>query len=133
MRPTSIAEVAKRLEESPRTPLFKPLGEFLDAFYEPNADRASMLSQEPCADIPPSHLAYLSAAVEHLCSLYALPPPSWVSRPEYFLDTAYYPEKLGPKLEAILIAESPTSFRRRFIFTEAEPLRRKAGPRPIGA
>ncbi len=130
MRPNSIAEVAKRLEAAPRTPIWKPLAEFLDAFYESVGDRAAMLSEEPDAAIPRPPLAYLAATTEHLCSLYGLEPPSWVSRPQYFLDAAYYAQTLGPKLEAILIAESPTSFRRRFIFTEAEPLRRKAGPRP---
>jgi hypothetical protein len=128
-QPNSIAAVAKRLEQSPGTPLSKPLGEFLDAFYGPVDDRAAMIREEPCAAIPRPLLAYLSATVEHLCCLYGLSPPDWVSRPEYFLDSAFYAETLGPTLEAILIAESPTSFRRRFIFTEAEPLRRKYGPR----
>ena len=133
MRPDSIAAVATRLEESPATPLSKHLSEFLDVFYESVDDRVAMLSEEPSAAIPRPLLAYLSATVEHLCSLNALPPPAWVSRPQYFLESACYAETLGPKLEAILIAESPTSFRRRFIFTEVEPLRRKNGPRPGAA
>jgi len=33
------------------------------------------------------------------------------------------------RMKAFLLAESPLAFRRRFIFTEAEPLRRATMPR----
>jgi len=131
MRPATIAEVARRLFDVPAQPLWKPLGEFLDEFYEPESDNAAMLIEEPCAEIPHTYLAYLAAAAEHLSSLYRLSAPDWVTKPAYFLDQAFYDCDLGPRVETMLIAESPISFRRRFIFTEAEPLRRKRGPAPV--
>ena len=37
---------------------------------------------------------------------------------------------MGPeRMKAFLLAESPSAFRRRFIFTEAEPLRRASMPK----
>lgn len=129
MRPASIKEVALRRAMRPDQPLWKPLGEFLDAFYEAEEGRADMLRDEPDAAIDRRELAYLAAAAEHLSDLYEFAPPVWVERPVYFLPTAYWPDRLGRAFEAICIAESPTSFRRRFIFTEGRPLRRKAGPR----
>lgn len=128
-RPESMADVATRRASDPATPLRKPLSEFLDAFYgaEPGMRRA-MLEDEPPATIALQERAYLAAATEHLSLVYRLTPPSWVNGAPYFLDMAYGPESHGRAFEAICLAESPVSFRRRFIFTEARPLRRKQGP-----
>lgn len=128
-RPKSLAEVAERRHARADVPLWLPLSEFLDAFYEADAPRKSMLAEEPSADIPRPERAYLAGAAEHLSALYRLEPPEWVAKPAFFLTEAYWPETLGPAFEQIALAESPVAFRRRFIFTEAQPLRRKGGPR----
>lgn len=130
IRPASLREVAERQVEAPRTPLSKPLGEFLDGFYEPDADRPAMLAEEPAvANLPVETAAYLAATAEHLSLIYRLAPPAWVAKPAYFLDQAFWPDPPGRAAEAMWLAESPIAFRRRFIFTEAQPLRRKQGPR----
>ncbi len=129
IRPGTLAAVAARRAERPDEPLWKPLGEFLDDFYEGGEDREGRLAQEPAVSITREEAAFLAAAAEYLSGLYGLPAPKWVGKPAYFLDVAYWPENRGRAMETICLAESPTSFRRRFIFTEGRPLRRKHGPR----
>lgn len=128
--PGTLAEVARRRAAAPAAPLWRPLGEFLDAFYALDVDRPAMLSERPSAEIAADEAAYLAGVAEHLSALYDLAPPAWIEESGFFLDRAYWPEARGRAFEAICLVESPTAFRRRFIFTEAQPLRRKAGPRP---
>ena len=129
MRPTTIKEVARRCALRPDLSCQKPMCEFLDAFYEAEEGRADMLRNGPEAAVDPRELAFLAAAAEYVSDLYDLTPPPWVEKPAYFLSTACWPDRLGPAFAAICVAESPTSFRRRFIFTEGRPLHRKGGPR----
>ena len=131
MRPGSLAEVARRRVESGR-PLWLALDAFLDAFYEPDASREVMLAEEPSPGLSVQEGAYLAGVADYLCDIYRLPHPAWTTRAAYFLPQAYWPETLGPAFERVCAAESPTAFRRRFIFTEAQPLRRKAGPAYVG-
>lgn len=131
MRPGSLAEVARRRVESGR-PLWLALDAFLDAFYEPDAPREAMLAEEPAPGLNVQEGAYLAGAADYLCDVYRLSRPVWTGRAAYFLSEAYWPERLGPAFERVCAAESPTAFRRRFIFTEGRPLRRKAGPSPVG-
>ena len=57
--------------------------------------------------------------------------PLWLSL-DAFLDGFYEPDApRSDMLEAVCLAESPTAFRRRFIFTEGRPLRRKGGPQAV--
>ena len=72
--------------------------------------------------------ALIGAIGEHLCRRWGLgEPPSWTNDPERFLARPWF---MGPeRMKAFLLAESPSAFRRRFIFTEAEPLRRVGMPR----
>ena len=127
-RPESLVEVAERRATRPGEPLWKPLGEFLDTFYEMPQGRTARLADEPVAPIAREEAAYLAAVADHLSLTYRLPHPLWTEKPQHFLDTAWWPENRGRAFEAICLAESPTAFRRRFIFTEAQPLRRKGGP-----
>jgi hypothetical protein len=53
--------------------------------------------------------------------------PGWSDDPSRFLKRPYFTSPLEG-LKALLIAESPLAFRRRLIFTEAEPLRRARMP-----
>ena len=53
--------------------------------------------------------------------------PQWTEAPERFLTR---PAFMGPeRMKAFLLMESPSAFRRRMIFAEAEPLRRARMPR----
>ena len=68
--------------------------------------------------------AYLAATAEHLCRDANIPIPEWTEQPERFLSCAWFDNSGLKSLNAVMVAESPLAFRRRFIFTEAKPLRR---------
>ena len=72
--------------------------------------------------------ALLGAIGEHLANRWNVgAPPAWSNAPERFLDRPWF---MGPeRMKGFLLAESPLAFRRRFIFTEAEPLRRASMPK----
>jgi hypothetical protein len=70
----------------------------------------------------------MGAIGEHLCRRWNLgEPPIWTDDPARFLSHPWF---MGPeRMKGFLLAESPSAYRRRFIFTEAEPLRRARMPR----
>lgn len=72
--------------------------------------------------------ALFGAIGEHLTRRWNLGTvPAWTGQPERFLDRPWF---MGhERMKGFLLAESPLAFRRRFIFTEAEPLRRASMPR----
>lgn len=127
-RARALTEVAERAADWPE--LFElSLDEFLDEFYEaPHQHRQAMLKDEP-PPISPFENAYLAAAAEYLARLYGLHAPEWVRADERFLTSpCFTPPNANPQLRALLLMDSPVEFRRRYIFTEREPLRRKLGP-----
>ncbi len=103
---------------------------FLDDFYG-DVEKRSRL-RRVCDDPGPVGDARLNALIgavgEHLARRWRLgDPPSWTAQPERFLDRPCF---MGhERMKGFLLAESPLAFRRRFIFTEAEPLRRASMPR----
>src|SRR5258708_1665578 len=104
-RPNTLAEVAARVNAGAA---FGPtLSEFLDEFYE-----------HPM----------LGAVGEHLARRWALAVPAWTNDTMRFLHEPYFTTPIE-NLRALLLAQSPQVFRRRMIFTEAEPLRRARMPR----
>ena len=129
VRPKTLVEVAAYRQEHPDIPLAKPMCEFLDEFYEAiHDDRAAMLAEEPTAPIDVGEAAYLAASAEHLSIVYELPTAPWVTGSRYVLDEPYFIDEVGAGRRALYLRESPESFRRRNVFTEARPLRRKLGP-----
>lgn len=122
-RPKSLKEVAEVGNESGNIDAF--LREFLDTFYtEIDQDaRAAMLLEEPPLLADDRSNAYLAAVAEHLSFRSRLPVPAWTSEPCRFLKRPFFPCRLE-SLKAILIMESPTAFRRRMIFVDANPLYR---------
>jgi hypothetical protein len=127
MRPATLAEVARR--RSAGEELGSLLVGFLDSFY---GDLRQGTGQAALAD-PPEALAearehaLLGAIAEHLARRWELAIPNWSNDPSRFLKRPYFTSPLEG-LKALLIAESPLAFRRRLIFTEAEPLRRARMP-----
>jgi len=107
-----------------------PLAGFLDEFYaDRNSDsRHGRLRDEPELTGDAKLDAYVGAVGEHLCHRWVLgAPPDWTADERRFLHEAWF---LGPeRMKPFLLAESPGAFRQRFIFTEAEPLRRASMPR----
>ncbi len=127
MSPRTIADVAYSRFDRPDYPLWKPVCEFLDHFYE-STDRTPLIRDEPSLHIADYEAAYLAAIAEYLSEHYELAPPAWIEKPRYFLDRAYFVDPVGPAGQAIYLAQSPAAFRRRLVFTEGSPLRRKLGP-----
>jgi hypothetical protein len=104
--------------------------EFLDEFYLANTERQSLIDEEPALLGDPKLNAYLGAVGEHLAQRWRLDHiPPWTLHPGRFLDEPWFPNAESPRLRMILLMESPIAFRRRQIFTEAEPLRRARMPR----
>jgi hypothetical protein len=128
-----LAEVASRRRDGEE---FATLAaEFLDTFY--NALRLDAAAAKDCIaqqpiplDVAHEH-ALLGAIGEHLARRWGLTIPKWTNDPSRFLSMPHFTTSIEG-FKATLIAESPLAFRRRLIFTEAEPLRRARMPlRPL--
>lgn len=126
-RPNTLAEVARRVSAGAD---FDPtLSEFLDEFYMNPERRAAMIADEPPRLADARDHATLGAVAEHLARRWNLPAvPAWTDDPSRFLHEPYFTTPIQ-NLKAMLLAQSPLAFRRRMIFTEAEPLRRARMPR----
>ena len=125
MRPTSLKDAADRIIQG-TSPLIA-LNEFLDEFYL-STERQGMIDEEPGLTGVGWQDAYLGAMAEHLARRWGLAVPGWVDDPRRFLDKPYFVENLQ-LMKPVLLRDSPIAFRRRLIFTEAEPLRRARFPR----
>jgi hypothetical protein len=125
-RPGTLAEVAQRVSAGAA---FGPtLSEFLDEFYMHPERRAAMIADEPIRLADSRQHALLGAIGEHLARRWDVAIPAWTDHPSRFLHEPYFTTPIE-NLKAMLIAQSPLAFRRRLIFTEAEPLRRARMPR----
>lgn len=127
--PRYLTEVARRRNEGED---FGPLvAEFLDTFY--GALKADPDAASRCIVDEPEHLgqahehALLGAIGEHLARRWKLPIPGWTNDPSRFLAVPHFTTGLDG-FKAMMIAQSPLAYRRRLIFTEAEPLRRARMP-----
>jgi hypothetical protein len=106
------------------------LDEFLDAFYT-EADptlRQAMIDEEPPFLGNERHDAYIGAVGEHLARRWGLRIPAWSDGPRREVAEPWFVGMMGKGLSGLLLVESPIAFRRRRIFTEAEPLRRARMP-----
>jgi hypothetical protein len=129
MRPQSLKEAIERIllaGEEERI----AIAEFLDEFYL-QYGRTEQL--QTMIDAPPPVSgrqpldAYVGAIGEHLARRWGLTIPVWVEDECRFLDTPIFADDLQ-LMKPILLRDSPIAFRRRLIFTEAEPLRRGRFP-----
>lgn len=126
-RPATLAEVARRVNAG--AALGPTLREFLDEFYMNPERRAAMIAEKPPRLEDAREHAVLGAVGEHLARRWNLPAiPAWTDDPSRFLHEPYFTTPIE-NLKAMLLAQSPLAFRRRLIFTEAEPLRRARMPR----
>jgi hypothetical protein len=131
--PTKLADVATlftadgRREDGAFSVL---LDEFLDAFYtEDDASlRQAMIDGEPPRLGLERLDAYLGAVGEHLARRWGLRIPPWADQPWREVAEPWFVGMMGKGLSGLLLVESPIAFRRRRIFTEAEPLRRARMP-----
>lgn len=99
--------------------------ELLDelSLLQSDEQRARALEEEPPLTGDARHDAYLAALGEHFALRFAIARPSWVTRPERFLDRFWFQSDV-PGFRAIAIAQSPAAFRRRGIFIAAGALER---------
>ncbi len=131
-RPRTLAEVVRREEGGEDRRM--ALAELLDTFYltlqrEGRTAAQACLDEAPSPHADPVFHAYLGAVGEHLALRWGLQVPHWTNHPSRFLRRPHFTAQGMEGLKAMCIAESPTAFRRRLIFTEAEPLRRARLPR----
>jgi hypothetical protein len=128
-RPGTLAQVLRRVRDG--EPLRFCLAGFLDEFYGDRAleMRRARIEEDPGVTGDPKLDALIGAIGEHLCHRWNLgDPPVWTQDPARF--RLAKPWFLGPeRMKGFLLAESPSAYRRRLIFTEAEPLRRARMPR----
>jgi hypothetical protein len=128
-RPGTLAEVVRRVRDDDDELRFCLAG-FLDEFYTDRTSpgRRERIEAEPGLFGDERRDALIGAIGEHLCHRWGLgEPPAWTHDAARFLGRPWF---MGPeRLKAFLLAESPSAFRRRFIFAEAEPLRRASMPK----
>ena len=131
-RPHTLAEAARRVRTG-EDPFEHAVSEFLDTFYvwlrEGKRAQAQASIALDVGEVPDTIQHALFGAIgEHLALRWGLDVPAWTACPSRFLKRPYFTTPLE-SLKALCLAESPTAFRRRMIFTEAEPLRRARFPR----
>ncbi len=124
MRPKSLEEVVRLIREG--LGWMTALNEFLDEFYA-SKKRQGMIDAEPGLTGDAWLDAYIGAAGEHLARRWGLKIPKWTDAPQRFLGAPSFPEHFEFS-KPLLLRDSPIAFRRRMIFTEAEPLRRGRFP-----
>ncbi len=129
-RPRTLAEAALRINAGEDKALAIP--EFLDTFYlalrfDGAAAAAQCIAEPPAAVADPNLHACIGAIGEHLALRWNLAVPAWTDDPSRFLRRPHFTTDTEG-LKAMCLAQSPTAFRRRMIFTEAEPLRRARMP-----
>jgi hypothetical protein len=128
IRPGTLAQVLQLVRNGEKFRYC--MAGFLDDFYGEAdvAGRIRRVADDPGLTDDPRMNALMGAVGEHLINRWNLgEPPAWSDRPERFLDRPWF---MGPeRMKGFLLAESPLAFRRRFIFTEAEPLRRASMPK----
>jgi hypothetical protein len=127
MRPTSLKEAVERTVGG--YDFINAISEFLDEFYPRGAaERQQMIGDEPGFTGDAFQDAYVGAVGEHLARRWGLDIPAWVDDPQRFLNVPRFPEYME-YAKPVFIRDSPIAFRRRLIFTEAEPLRRARFPK----
>jgi hypothetical protein len=100
--------------------------EFLDSFYANPELRASAITGRPEL-IDTLRDAYLSAVAEHLAKSYGLGVPEWTEMQGNDLHDPFFAGGLET-LKGVLVAESPTAFRRRLLFVSRDALSRPRLP-----
>ena len=130
-RPESLNEVARLTRTQPAK--FRLwLNEFLDDFYLSSpTGRQRRIAEKPDFLGDPRIDAWLCAVGEHLARRWRLPMPEWVFDPAGKGTAVADYSGFGPemiRMRKLLDRESPSPFRRRNIFVEAEPLTRARFP-----
>jgi hypothetical protein len=120
-KPKTLKEVVRRVSAGEQK--FDPcLREFLDSFYLGKDTRQQAIGERP-ATIDAVHDAYVAAVAEHLARVYGLQIPEWSEAHGNGLHEPFFAGGLQ-SLKGVLVAESPTAFRRRLLFVTKDALSR---------
>jgi hypothetical protein len=120
-KPGTLEEVIRRVKSGEQK--FDPsLREFLDSFYV-NPDTRQQAIEERPAPVDAVHDAYVAAVAEHLARVYGLRIPEWSETHGNGLREPFFAGGLQ-SLKGVLVAESPTAFRRRLLFVSKDALSR---------
>lgn len=125
MRPKTLAEVAELTSRGQSFDVC--LANFLDEFY--GAPHGSALCQSPellapkFGDQGRVQDAYLAATAEHLAAAHHFPIPAWVVDEVRKLHRPWFASQLA-SLRAVLLLESPATFRSRNLFVSENALTR---------
>jgi hypothetical protein len=119
--PRTLCEVARRVNNGEQK-FDAAVHEFLDSFYAHPTLRAAAIKDSPEL-IDALRDAYLSAVGEHLARSHGLPVPEWTERQGNDLHDPFFAGGLE-SLKGVLVAESPTAFRRRMLFVSKNALSR---------
>ena len=120
-KPATLEEVVRRVKTGEQK--FDPsLREFLDSFYVNPDGRQQAIEQRP-ASIDAVQDAYVAAVAEHLARVYGLQIPEWSETHGNGLREPFFAGGLQ-SLKGVLVAESPTAFRRRLLFVSKDALSR---------
>jgi hypothetical protein len=120
-KPATLGEVVRRAKAGEQE--FDPsLREFLDSFYV-NPDSRQQAIEERPESIDALHDAYVAAVAEHLARVYGLRIPEWSETHGNGLHEPFFAGGLQ-SLKGVLVAESPTAFRRRLLFVGKDALSR---------
>ncbi|MFM8810418.1 MAG: hypothetical protein ACKOJB_16220 [Chthoniobacterales bacterium] len=109
-----------------REPVYAEIGNLLDDFRahcRTPQERMALVSEPPVSTGQAETGPYLAALAESLCREFDMRPPAWTEQPDYYLKRPWFAGGLE-SLKAILLAESPTAFRRRNLFVSANALSR---------
>lgn len=131
-RPSTLAEVTTRcLYEN--ADFGMEIRDFLTEFYLQKPERrVGMLADEPpLLKDDAQRNVFVAACAEFLSGMAGVCKPAWVDNPVRFLKEPIY-DHPNKDLWPIFERESPEAFRRRNIFTEANPLRRAAMNKAVG-
>jgi hypothetical protein len=120
-KPATLEEVVRRFKAGEQK--FDPsLREFLDSFYVNPESRPQAIEERPDS-IDAVHDAYVAAVAEHLARVYGLQIPEWSETHGNGLSEPFFAGGLQ-SLKGVLVAESPTAFRRRLLFVSKDALSR---------
>jgi hypothetical protein len=120
-KPRTLGEVVRRVKAGEQR--FDPsLREFLDSFYVNTDSRQRAIEEQPDF-IEAEHDAYVAAVAEHLARIYGLQIPEWSETHGNGLHEPFFAGGLQ-SLKGVLVAESPTAFRRRLLFVSKDALSR---------
>jgi len=122
-KPRSLADVAELIRENPDW-FSQAMYQFQEAFYR-ERDRGAQQAMLDPAPVPLERAwndAWIGAVGEHMAQRWSLTVPRWTQEGPFMGNGVPDFWSTEPTARDIEIVETPPAFRRRLLFTAAEPL-----------